>query len=343
MSKTSWNASQSRNRADLFDMEFRFANNLPSTALGARFYAGVPLFARTSGHSSAPSVAIGTLCVADDKPREEFSEAHRRVLYVQLFNFDFARCIYSFSTPFLDEISEHKRRTRLSSGLRNEWRSNLLDSTAHFRMPHYRISPRSPIDRTHQQKFPFSLLRLRLDYLLLPTHRLSLFPLDQEPRQFTHLLLPSLPLHLNPFVTLARSPTRVPLRRSLRLSPPPLLDPPMVNDQLPHSPSQSRLKILSLSYHGNSRKCSIRRQRCWRKLSHSTSSTSQLSISPSPLPMDPLFESSRLEVYHLPLLPSIRISIFELFVRQKEDSSTRTLVSSQMDRDRTLPVFSSRF
>ncbi|GAA6063976.1 hypothetical protein JCM10212_005786 [Sporobolomyces blumeae] len=60
--------------------DWRFANNLPSTALGARFYAGVPLFARTAGHANAPSVAIGTLCVADDKPREEFTEAHRRVL-----------------------------------------------------------------------------------------------------------------------------------------------------------------------------------------------------------------------------------------------------------------------
>ncbi|GAA5953714.1 hypothetical protein JCM3765_006946 [Sporobolomyces pararoseus] len=60
--------------------DWRFANNLPSTALGARFYAGVPLFARTSGQDSAPSVPIGTICVADVVPREEFTEAHRRVL-----------------------------------------------------------------------------------------------------------------------------------------------------------------------------------------------------------------------------------------------------------------------
>ncbi|GAA5909481.1 GAF domain-containing protein [Sporobolomyces salmoneus] len=60
--------------------DWRFANNLPSTALGARFYAGVPLFARTSGQESAPSVPIGTICVADVVPREEFTEAHRRVL-----------------------------------------------------------------------------------------------------------------------------------------------------------------------------------------------------------------------------------------------------------------------
>ncbi|GAA6015867.1 hypothetical protein JCM11491_007217 [Sporobolomyces phaffii] len=59
--------------------DWRFANNLPSTALGARFYAGVPLFART-GTDSEPSVPIGTICVADTIPREEFTEAHRRVL-----------------------------------------------------------------------------------------------------------------------------------------------------------------------------------------------------------------------------------------------------------------------
>ncbi|GAA5935345.1 GAF domain-containing protein [Sporobolomyces koalae] len=60
--------------------DWRFANNLPSTALGARFYAGVPLFARSAGQDSAPSVPIGTICVADVTPRSEFSEAHRRVL-----------------------------------------------------------------------------------------------------------------------------------------------------------------------------------------------------------------------------------------------------------------------
>ncbi|GAA5964830.1 hypothetical protein JCM21900_001459 [Sporobolomyces salmonicolor] len=60
--------------------DWRFANNVPSTALGARFYAGVPLLARTHGTPGAPSVAIGVLCVADDHPRTEFTDAHRRVL-----------------------------------------------------------------------------------------------------------------------------------------------------------------------------------------------------------------------------------------------------------------------
>lgn len=45
-----------------------------------RLDSGVPLFARTSGQDSAPSVPIGTICVADVVPREEFTEAHRRVL-----------------------------------------------------------------------------------------------------------------------------------------------------------------------------------------------------------------------------------------------------------------------
>ncbi|GAA5857540.1 hypothetical protein JCM8547_009329 [Rhodosporidiobolus lusitaniae] len=59
--------------------EWRFANHIPSAHLGARFYAGVPIWAR-AGSANDPRVAIGTLCVLDDKPREEFTEAHRRVL-----------------------------------------------------------------------------------------------------------------------------------------------------------------------------------------------------------------------------------------------------------------------
>ncbi|GAA6006967.1 hypothetical protein JCM10207_009154 [Rhodosporidiobolus poonsookiae] len=58
--------------------DWRFASNLAVTHLGARFYAGVPVMARAGPND--PSVPIGTLCVLDDKPREEFTEAHRRVL-----------------------------------------------------------------------------------------------------------------------------------------------------------------------------------------------------------------------------------------------------------------------
>ncbi|GAA5901521.1 hypothetical protein JCM6882_006303 [Rhodosporidiobolus microsporus] len=58
--------------------DWRFANNLVTTHLGARFYAGVPVMARAGPND--PSVPIGTLCIIDDKPREEFTEAHRRVL-----------------------------------------------------------------------------------------------------------------------------------------------------------------------------------------------------------------------------------------------------------------------
>lgn len=51
-------------------LDWRFANNVPSAHLGARFYCGVPLLAPTFGDPNAPAVAIGTLCVLDDKPRE---------------------------------------------------------------------------------------------------------------------------------------------------------------------------------------------------------------------------------------------------------------------------------
>ncbi|GAA5979254.1 hypothetical protein JCM11641_001974 [Rhodosporidiobolus odoratus] len=58
--------------------DWRFNNNAPTAMLGARFYAGVPIMARAGPND--PAVAIGTLCVLDDKPRDEFTEAHRRVL-----------------------------------------------------------------------------------------------------------------------------------------------------------------------------------------------------------------------------------------------------------------------
>lgn len=57
--------------------DWRFANNVPTKVMGARFYAGVPLLAPTFGDPDAPSVAIGTLCVVDDKPRNEFDEQSR--------------------------------------------------------------------------------------------------------------------------------------------------------------------------------------------------------------------------------------------------------------------------
>jgi len=52
-------------------LDWRFANNVPSAHLGARFYCGVPLLAPTFGDPNAPAIAIGTLCVLDDKPRDD--------------------------------------------------------------------------------------------------------------------------------------------------------------------------------------------------------------------------------------------------------------------------------
>lgn len=62
--------------------DWRFANNVPTAALGARFYAGVPLLAPTFGDPNAPAVAIGTICAVDVKPREQFDDASRAKLYV---------------------------------------------------------------------------------------------------------------------------------------------------------------------------------------------------------------------------------------------------------------------
>ncbi|GAA6027351.1 hypothetical protein JCM8097_002618 [Rhodosporidiobolus ruineniae] len=58
--------------------DWRFTGQMPTAALGARFYAGCPVMARAGPND--PVVPIGTLCVLDTEPREEVSEAHRRVL-----------------------------------------------------------------------------------------------------------------------------------------------------------------------------------------------------------------------------------------------------------------------
>ncbi|KAK4699039.1 hypothetical protein P7C70_g7230, partial [Phenoliferia sp. Uapishka_3] len=60
--------------------DWRFANALPSKDLGARFYAGVPLFAPVFGNPHAPSIAIGTLCIVDNNPRTSFTEEQREKL-----------------------------------------------------------------------------------------------------------------------------------------------------------------------------------------------------------------------------------------------------------------------
>ncbi|KDE03559.1 hypothetical protein MVLG_05944, partial [Microbotryum lychnidis-dioicae p1A1 Lamole] len=60
--------------------DWKFANSLPTSALGARFYAGVPLLAPTFGDPDAPNVAIGTLCAVDDRPRADYSENERTEL-----------------------------------------------------------------------------------------------------------------------------------------------------------------------------------------------------------------------------------------------------------------------
>ncbi|GEM12238.1 GAF domain containing protein [Rhodotorula toruloides] len=59
--------------------DWRFANNMITTHLGARFYAGVPVTVPTDDPTQ-PTVPIGSLCILDTKPRDEFSEAQRRVL-----------------------------------------------------------------------------------------------------------------------------------------------------------------------------------------------------------------------------------------------------------------------
>ncbi|KAL8283518.1 hypothetical protein RQP46_005621 [Phenoliferia psychrophenolica] len=60
--------------------DWRFANGVPTQDMGARFYAGVPLLAPTFGNLDAPTVALGTLCVVDDRPRGAFTKEEREML-----------------------------------------------------------------------------------------------------------------------------------------------------------------------------------------------------------------------------------------------------------------------
>ena len=82
--------------------DWRFANNMPSAVLGARFYAGasqilghirnqldlieflsgVPLLAPAFGDPNATPVALGTLCIIDDQPHETFTASQRQSLCV---------------------------------------------------------------------------------------------------------------------------------------------------------------------------------------------------------------------------------------------------------------------
>ncbi|GAA95117.1 uncharacterized protein L969DRAFT_64890 [Mixia osmundae IAM 14324] len=52
----------------------------PLTLMGNRFYAGVPLLAPNFNSATGDDMAIGTLCVVDDKPRTDFSLAERHKL-----------------------------------------------------------------------------------------------------------------------------------------------------------------------------------------------------------------------------------------------------------------------
>ncbi|KAL8276371.1 hypothetical protein RQP46_011216 [Phenoliferia psychrophenolica] len=60
--------------------DWRFANNMPSAVLGTRFYAGVPLLAPSFGDPNSTPIALGTLCVMDDQPHADFTDAQREQL-----------------------------------------------------------------------------------------------------------------------------------------------------------------------------------------------------------------------------------------------------------------------
>ncbi|KAH9824111.1 hypothetical protein DFH28DRAFT_944583 [Melampsora americana] len=66
--------------------DWRFASSPLVNAYGARFYSGVPLMAPNldgAAESDEAACPIGTLCVIDDKPREEFGiEERKKLVYM---------------------------------------------------------------------------------------------------------------------------------------------------------------------------------------------------------------------------------------------------------------------
>lgn len=51
-----------------------------TTDLGGRFYAGTPVNCHAPGETDSAAMPVGSLCVLDTKARNDFSDAHRRVL-----------------------------------------------------------------------------------------------------------------------------------------------------------------------------------------------------------------------------------------------------------------------
>lgn len=66
--------------------DWRFASSPLVTAFAARFYSGVPLLAPNldgAAESEEAACPIGTLCIVDDKPREEFGiEERKKLVYM---------------------------------------------------------------------------------------------------------------------------------------------------------------------------------------------------------------------------------------------------------------------
>ncbi|GAA5891798.1 hypothetical protein JCM8208_002889 [Rhodotorula glutinis] len=60
--------------------DWRFAQNMITTDLGGRFYAGTPVNCHAPGETDSAAMPIGSLCVLDTKARTDFGDAHRRVL-----------------------------------------------------------------------------------------------------------------------------------------------------------------------------------------------------------------------------------------------------------------------
>ncbi|GJN92025.1 hypothetical protein Rhopal_005053-T1 [Rhodotorula paludigena] len=60
--------------------DWRFAQNMITTHLGGRFYAGIPVTASDPDDPDLANVPVGSLCIVDRSVRDEFTEAHRRVL-----------------------------------------------------------------------------------------------------------------------------------------------------------------------------------------------------------------------------------------------------------------------
>ncbi|KAG0150851.1 hypothetical protein CROQUDRAFT_87305 [Cronartium quercuum f. sp. fusiforme G11] len=117
-------------------LDFRFKNGPLAVHWGARFYAGVPLLSPTLGADrEEASYPIGTLCIIDSSPREQFTNAERKKL---IFMAEYARL--ELEKWFLGKI---ERKVEILEESRKSW-AREVEKAASVRPVSVLMAPPAP-------------------------------------------------------------------------------------------------------------------------------------------------------------------------------------------------------